>query len=462
MMRAMRLPAAILAGSAILAAAAPARADGYSLHILGNLRTGWTDNIESADDAPDAVPEKRADFYTQVIPGFLFTYEHPRFIQELFYEAEANLYLEHNEGRSLNHRGGWRGFYAPSPLSEMTMSATASGGVLSTFNTSGLAQNGQVVLLPSATTRYGAIEGRELLSVQMSRPVRVTQSSVARMFTASPEGSTESTTGLEVGAGAGIERAWRYNALGLNASSSYYLLGAGTDDPIHQVTGSVTGSWRRDLSLHWTTVADVGVTGLIPVDGDDQTVFGPTAGVQLGYAPEWGAAGVSVRRSIVPNLYIEANTISDLAIANCYLPLPILRDRLAQPRMTVGATVGIGRTAVYDPITGDQFSGYDVAMGDVAIDYRIKPQMTMSVRYQYARQDVENDELMAINMHGYERNTVLATFYMRWPERVAAEVPTRASLRVDRRDTTPVGEEVDPQGGRVDQQDQLGSGAGRL
>jgi hypothetical protein len=443
----------------VLAAAGTAHADGYSLHFVTNARLGWTDNLQSAE-SDESDPPRQADAYTQLMPGFLFTYEKPRFIQELFYEAESNFYLENSDAWTLSHRGGWRGFYLTSPRSEVTTSVVVAGGVLNTFQTSSVAQNGQVTLLPSARSNFGSLEARELYSLQVSRPWRVTQGADARMFTTSTDGVE--STGYSLGLGGGVERAFNYNALGLAVQSGYTILGAGSVDPLHQVTGSVTGSWRRDISIHWSSLVDVGVTALVPVDSDDELVVGPTAGAQLSYFPEWGSAGLSVRRTIVPNLYINANTISDFAVLNAYVPLPWFRDRLQQPRFVVGSTIGAGQTSVYDPASGEKYSGFTIGLADVSLDYRIKEQMTMSLRYQYARQDIDEEALMSIDAHSYQRNTVLVTFYARWPERVAAEVPTRGSLRVDRSDATPAGEEINPQGGRPDQQDSLGQGAGRL
>lgn len=449
MMRRMsRLPAAVGA-ALLLGSAAPAHADGYSLHALINIRNGWTDNLQSAE-SETSTPPKQADFYTQLVPGFLGTWEKPRLIQELFYEAEANLYLEASEGASLSHRGGWRGFFLLSPLSEMTTSVQVSGGQLNTFNTWGQSQTGEPVYLPSAQSTFAMVEAREQYTRQLSRPLRMTQTGAARVFSSIAEGAPERSTGYEAQLGGGLDRSWNYNALGLNVQGTYAVLGAGTDDPTQSTFIGLTGSWRRDLSHRWSTMVDVGATAIIPIESGDELSYGPTAGLQIGYYPQWGSAGLNLRRSIAPNVFLQANTINDMATLNAWLPLPWLARDPRQPRLTVGGSVGAGWTQLIDPNTGQEYSGSSVRLADVGLGFEIRDQMHTGLRYQYLDQDIDEDaaaNLMLANLRDYERHTVLLTFYARWPARVAAEVPIRASLRVDRSNVTPVGEEASPQGG---------------
>jgi hypothetical protein len=438
MMRSMlRLLVAVALGAAFAVPPAPAAADGYSLHAIGGVRTGWTDNLMSAESDPGATPPREADFYTQVMPGVLFTWDRPRIITELFYEAEANLYVEHAEAWSLSHRAGWRGFFHLTPLSELTTSIIGSGGTLNTFNTWGLAQDGEPVYLPSAESRYANVEGRTLYTRQLSRALRFSHTGTARVFTTLPAGPVMGSTGYLLGTGAGIDRSWRYNAVGLNATTSFAVLGAGTDLASQQLHGGVTASWRRDLSEEWNTVVDAGVAGALPLEAGDQLYWGPTAGAQIGYFPEWGSAGLSARRTIAPNLFLQASTVTDMAVANAWLPLPWLRQDVRVPRLTLGVSGGAGRTAIIDPASGDAFSGYGIRMLDVALAFQIREQMHVSARYQYVAQQIDDDAQALPNLRSYQRNTVLVAFYTRWPARVAGEVPIRPSLRVDRADAAP-------------------------
>jgi cobyrinic acid a,c-diamide synthase len=108
----------------------------------------------------------------------------------------------------------------------------------------------------------------------------------------------------------------------------------------------------------------------------------------------------------------------------------------------VQGTLGAQRTRLIDTSTGDIESGFDVFAGDVAVNYVPMDGVTMSLRVQHLRQIA--DESADMEVLGYVRNTVMISIAGRFPERLAAEVPMRASLRVDRSNDTPVGEEAAP------------------
>jgi hypothetical protein len=167
-------------------------------------------------------------------------------------------------------------------------------------------------------------------------------------------------------------------------------------------------------------------------------VLEPTIGAQIGYYPNWGSAGLSVRRSVTPNLYIAANTISDTVVVNASLPLPWLpRDVDRQPRFVLAASAGYAFTSVIDPESGDHLSGFQAGLADVSLAYAIKPRVNVALRYQYQHQ-VADAGATVLDVRSFDRNTVLLTFSGRWPDRLAGEVPMRTTLRVDRSNVTPV------------------------
>ena len=100
------------------------------------------------------------------------------------------------------------------------------------------------------------------------------------------------------------------------------------------------------------------------------------------------------------------------------------------------------RTRLIDTSTGDIESGFDVYAGDVAVNYVPHDGVTIALRFQHLRQ--VSDESAGMEVLGYVRNTVMLGIVGRFPDRLAGEVPLRSSMRVDRSDTTAVGEEVAP------------------
>lgn len=440
--------------------ATAAHADGYSLHVVGSAQVAWTDNLFSVPEereAGSALPPYEGDVYYQLRPGALATYETPRTIHQLSYDLEANLYTRHDEAWSLQHLAGWRGFFLTSPRSELGASAMFSTGSLTTLSTRGLASDGTVTGLPSGESEFMAVDVGENLSFTPTRELRLTQGGRGRVFTTTDALGAEST-GLEVGLSGGADRTWKFSAASLQVGASFVqlerIVAMAPTEATDQVNTNLLVSWRRDFGPRWTGLLDAGMTGIVPLDEGDQLVLQPTVGAQVGYFPEWGSAGLQLRRAVAPNLYLAQNMITDSVIANAWLPLPWLTDDPHLPKLSVQGTVGAQRNRLIDTATGDVQSGFDVFSGDVAVNYVPRGGVTVALRAQHLRQIAAEDAAMTVL--GYARNTVMLVVTGRFPERLAAEIPLRATLRVDRSDATPIGEEIAPT-----QAPGIGGGGGR-
>jgi hypothetical protein len=421
----------------LLVVPTPAAADDWSAHILANGRVGWTDNLHSAEDETSS-PPKEGDIYTTIAPGLLLTLTSPRTVNQFEVGLDTNVYYEHDEGWSYIWHGGWRGFYLTSPLSELQASVLASGGTMNTFSTYTPASMGQTGLIPSQQTSFTSVEASEGYGLQLSRPWRWTQNAFASVFRTESGEMDFVNTGYRVGLGTGLDRTWQFNALMARTEGSYDVLGEGAS----QLTTNGSLAWRRDIGLRWSSSIDAGVVAIIPLEEGQYTAVQPTIGAQVGYYPTWGTAGLSVRRTVAPNLAIASNTINDAATLNAWLPIPWFAiDPNGQPRITFEASGGFGFTRILDTTTDDTTSAYRVAMGTVAINYALKPQVSLGLRYQYEHQTVDESTLV-VPVSSFTRNTVLFSFSGRWPERTAGDMPTRSSMRVDRSNVTPVGEEA--------------------
>ncbi len=448
-LRAVAAQAAVV-GAAVGAAlgAGAARADGYSLHVLAAAQVAWTDNLFSVPaerDPGSALPEREGDLYYQLRPGAMGTYETPRSVHQLSYDLEANLYTRHTEAWSLQHLAGWRGFFITSPRSELGASAQFSTGEISALSTRSAASEGPVTGLPSGQVSFVSIDVGENLSYTATREVRLTQGARGRSFTTS-DGVGGESTGIEAGVTGGVDRSWKFSAASLQLGTSFVtlervvaMMATESNDQVN-VNGVV--SWRRDFGPRWTSLLDAGATSIVPLDDGDQLVVQPTVGAQISYFPNWGTSGLAIRRSVAPNLYLAQNTIADSAIVNAWLPLPWLATDPHQPKLSVQGTLGAQRTRLIDTATGDIESGFNVYAGDVAVNYAPRAGVTVALRFQHLRQVAAEDAAMDVN--GYVRNTAMISVIGRFPDRMAAEVPMRSSLRVDRSNVTPVGEENAP------------------
>lgn len=433
-----------LVPAAVGALAATARADGYSLHVVGQLQAAWTDNLFSQPEGPS----RDADFYYLIRPGAMLAYETPRTIHQVSLDLEANLYQEHDNAYNVQYMVGWRGFFLISPRTEAGASATFSQGALSALTMQGEASDGAVdsgsVSGGDSEATYRSLDAAENLSFTPSREVRLTQGARARSFS-TETGAGNATSGVELGVSGGADRGWKYTAVALQLATSFVGLerNMGDDPTTDSVHSSALLSWRRDFGPRWSSLADAGVTAIIPLDEGDELVVQPTVGGGVSYAPNWGTAGLQIRRSVAPNLYLAQNTINDSVIANAWLPLPWLTEDPLLPRLTVQGTVGAQRSQLIDTTDGSTESGFDLVGVDLAVNYVPRDGLVITARAQHLRQTADEDAEMD-NVNSYDRTTIMVTLTGRFPDRLAAEVPLRSSLRVDRSNNTPVGEEVAP------------------
>jgi len=447
----------VLVLAALVGSMHVAHAEDWSLHLLADADAGWTDNLFSAPTTPPAgsnAPEKTADEFLNLRPGVLLTLATPRTIHELSYQLDANLYVHHSEAWGLLQRARWRGFFVTSPRGELTTSVSGSVGDTSTFSTTTAASSGQVSTQRSGALHLTSVDASEGYTYTVAPELRLTQGTIAR-FDQSDIETLGRTRSAELGETLGADRSWRADALGVELGASYLLLSRPegamqvSDDQLN-VRGRL--SWRRDLSRHWTSVVDGGGVLVVPTGSGGKTTVEPTIGGQLAYFPNWGTASLQARRDVTPNLFIAQNTVTNSAGLSCWLPLPWLRTDPTSPRLTVQATVGAAHVQLIDATAGTIVSGFDDILGDVAVAYNIRHALGVGLRYQLLWQSA--DPNLPTPVFDFTRNTVLVTFFGQWPEREAAKVPIRSTLRVDRSNVTPI--TTDLQGGTPG-----GTGGGR-
>jgi len=444
-----------------------ARADDWSLHVLGNGVTAWTDNVFSAPDErqelqncpPGAMtcltPEKAPDLYYQIRPGALFSYQTSRTIHELEYVLDGTFYTVHDEAWSLAHHVAWRGFFMTSPRSELTTGVMYQTGQTHTFALRTAANATDVNAMLGGAVEYVQGDATQGWSYALSRSLRMVQGTRARRVETS-DGFNTISTGTEIGTNLGLDRSWRADSLGFTADASFVDLAKLEDKVIvplppppddkqivtnRSLDVKLTATWRRDIGEHWTGVLDGGAVIIVPVEAGEKTAVQPAVGGQISYFPTWGSAGLHVRRNVVPDLYISQHTISDEATLNFWLPLPWLSDDPTSPTLSLQTTLGAQRTQILNLETGATGQSFNLLLADVALDWNPADAFHIEVRGQHQRQAV-NAMAMEADIFDFTRTTVVLSMGIRWPERVAAKVPVRGGLRVDRTDVTPVGDET--------------------
>jgi hypothetical protein len=447
----LRPPVSISIGC--LLAAAPAFADHASYHgtVVGSVAT--TDNVFAA-------PRENAepDIYMQVRPGMLFAYDSPRAIQELTGEVEFLEYVAHSDKPSVTFRAGWQGFFLPGPRSQVTTTVNASTGQLNAMATrTSPDQTGINVIPPGQIdTRQG--DAQEYLTYQVGKDTRISETGFGR-FTGTQDQDPMigvTTDAYEAGGSVAGEHTFNHDTVALDGGISYLWMRR--LDPMGVQMGSRLDkqlnphgalSWRHDINRQWSFNANGGVVYVNPVGIDPynptdkrRSDLFPTFGATVAYSENWGLATLNLRRSVAPNLFIAENTVDEGATATVAMPLPWLDEvpHARNPKLVGLGTIGVERSELIDSDKGGTLGTFNVAHVDAAVGYSPSPGQTYSVRYEFIYQTGDSSATMVIP--SYWRNTLFFTFSLRYPDRVAAQVPRRTeSFRSDRKDLAPMGAE---------------------
>ena len=439
----MYLRRALLAATAVTAGVAgtvsKASAGGFSLAATVRGQVAATDNVFSAPDEPAVgAPGRESDVFFQIRPGLLATFETPRTINEAVADVELTEYAKHTDAWGVSYHANIRNFFLISPRTEMTSTVDGGYGQLNALTARDPTTTGAVVVLPAGNIDFRSGSVGEILAHSVNESFRVNQTAVIR-YLESLDSTNAKTSTLEATATLGGDHLWKANALGLTATASYLSFGHTLNtvfSTINEAELQLAARWRHDLSAQWNVSADGGMAALIPLnDGGTESVF-PVAGVSLSYFPVWGAASLSLRHGVAPNLFIAENTVNDTATVTGTLPLP-WGDPKA-PKWSVQTTLGAQRSQLIDTTSGAITSNFDVFSVDAALIYAATPAWAVSLRYQYIYQGT--DTAAVAQALGFTRDTLLLSVVGRWPEQVAVKVPNRTSMRVDGSDLTPVGD----------------------
>lgn len=457
----MRSTFALAAGT--ISIASLAAADSTSMHATATGDVAVTDNVFAA-------PENReGDLFFQIRPGLLYTYAAPRMIHDLNAEGEVIQYAFHSRDPSLSGRGGWRGFFIPGPRSEMILAASAGTGLLSAIGSRLTPDQTMINVTPVGKVTTRQAEGSEYFSYIATRELRLSQNLFAR-YSDSDDNADETamaeatrTESGEAGATLSLERAWRKDSLSIEVGASVQRLervgpeGPLTGDRLERSTnprGRV--QWRHDIDRRLSFSLDGGLVYVMPYgkdpynpDEDRQAGLFPVAGGMFAITEQWGRGQLSLRRDVLPNMFIAQNTVNDSATISAALPLPWFDDSgRRSPKMVALGSVGVQRTQLIEAESGDLTSSIGAARVDVGVLYTPRPGISYGVRYELMVQTGDDSAVDPLGntmpIEGFFRNTVYFTFAVRYPDRVAATVPKRRAgnaVRADRKDMVPIGAE---------------------
>lgn len=436
-----------------LIASTHASADPIAWHgtVAGDVAV--TDNVFAEPTSGD----QDVDLFFTVRPGVLFTYGHPRTIQELTAEIEVIEYVRHSDEPSLSFRFGWRGYYLTGPRSSMVTSVNAQNGILAAIGARSAASETLPDLIPVSKVHVYQGDASQYLSYVATREITLTQSLFGRAsYTDDNLMDPTTVTSAEAGLALGLSRSFRNDSASLELGGSAVhleriapegaLMGSRRD---RQLNPRLRGQWRHDFTKKISGSVDGGAVyvhpfGTDPHNPDAETSDGifPIVGVQMSYAEVWGRASLQARRDVTPNLFIAQNTVNDSATASVVMPLPWLDDsRRRAPKLVGLGSLGVQRTQLIDSETGDLVGNFRSARVDLGVTYTPRPGFVYGARYELQFQTGDDEAVMAVE--GYIRNTIFFTYSIQYPNRTGAEAPRRKNnaVRADRKDLVPLGAE---------------------
>jgi hypothetical protein len=417
------------------------------VHATADGEVATTNNLFSSGSG-----EQEADMFFTVRPGILFAYDAPQMVHDFTAQAEIVGSLLHGAQPLVTGRGMWHGLFLATPRTQVTMSMDAATGILSLLSNRSTSDETTATVMPTGKLDVQQADSSESLAWISSKHTRVLQGILGR-YGFTDDGSGTTTETREVGGNLGFERTFRADTVALDASVSYLQLERiapiGAIPPSRQdfqLNPRATVTWRHDFDRQWSSNADGGVVFVNPVGTDK---YHPMAtrrsgtfavfGAQLTYLQPWGRATLSGRRTVEPNLFLAQNTANDEANLQVAMPLTWLGGSMRKPRLAALASLGVARTQLIDAETGSTEGDFKVAHVDASLGWTPKPGQTYGVRYELVYQTGDPTALM--NIPAFVRHTLYVTFSLRYPDRVAAQVPKRTKgMRSDRKDL--VGDDV--------------------
>ncbi|MBA3398280.1 MAG: hypothetical protein H0T89_36980 [Deltaproteobacteria bacterium] len=463
----MRLTLAIVLASLAIGPliASPAAAQSTSWNAIVSGEAAITDNVFAAPLGGNRTP----DMFFQLRPGFLFARNAPRMIHELTAEAEIVYYLLNSNVPSISGRGGWRGFFRTGPRSEVITSLGAGSGIVTSAASRLTADETMINVLPVGAVTFLQADANQFLSYVATREIRLSQTLFARWNKSDdnadenivPEGQdplmATTVESAEAGAAFGIDRSFRRQAVSLEVGASVQRLeriappGAAMGSRLdRQVNPRARAQWRYDIDRRLSTSVDGGLVYVVPFgkdpynpDENRKPGLFPIVGAQFSLTEVWGRATATVRRDVTPNLFLAQNTVNDTASVAVAMPLPWLDDsRRRSPKLVGVGSFGIQRTQLVESETSETASSIGAARIDAAVIYTPRSGVSYGLRYELQYQTGDDRAVMAVQ--GFFRNTIYATFSVRYPDRVAGAVPKRRAgnaTRADRKDLGAVGAE---------------------
>jgi hypothetical protein len=391
--------------------------EGWAADVLGTFTAAVTDNAMLTEDA-----RRETNAFAQIVPGLVLRRATARTTHVLSYDLELTLYADADGPHTVSNRFRWFGFVLASPLTQVTLRASASHGKLNLLSTAAGADSSSTSARPGGATDYVSTEASEHVRWRLSRPWALYESGSVRGFGTLADSELQ-TRVVEVGGAVGIERLWRRTAVAaeLRARGADLNNRVATDDSLGHRTngfGEALAFLRRDVGRNIATRFGAGV-GVV---SDSSRLVRPVALASAIYsAPERGLVSLTVGHSLEASLFLAESLETDSALLRGSVPLPFGgRVSPGLAKLTLAGSLGARRSRALDVDGGGASSPWTTYLVDSALSWAPRSRWTVSLRHQFVRQ--VGDPMLDGSFLPFTRNVVLVTVAGRLPDSAAAGV----------------------------------------
>jgi hypothetical protein len=357
-------------------------------------------------------------------PGLVLALSTPRSVHRLGYTFTYVLFLEGPPTQnSTANRLDYQGFVDVSPRTSLLLDANVMQS--RTDAATGLGQDASLVPGP---TSYLAATADETLAIDLAAQWRAWEGASFLLQTPLPAGPNPQTTSLA--ARAGIEHAWRSEALGVEGRlndtiirNSVLLDGspAGTQD---ELTDTGVVQWRQDLGRHFTDRVEAGVMRIDRLN-THTGFWAPAAAAAITYTNDQGALELSYAHTMTSNLLLGQYLLVDEVMLHGAIPV------IRRPEVVLTTTAGYQAGQLLNEDTS-LAAHVNTFLVDVGVAYQVADPLSIGLRYQYIQR--WSDVTLPPLPLSFTRNTVLLSATIKWPPDREMPRRYRAPQRVDRSD----------------------------
>jgi hypothetical protein len=409
--------------------AGEANAADPKLQGVGEVRLGFTDNVQQAPDVPiPGSAPKSAGFTTYFSPGLVLALVSRRHVQRLTYTFSYDLVFGPTTLSRASNQLGYRALFDLSPSWELVVGASAIQSNSSSAILIAPPGAGAVNAVPTGTGSFLVGTADELLSFSPAVGVRAYQSGTVSAQT--PIFDTVAPRTFAVGARLGLERSWVGDAVAVEPRVDYAAItGSLRPDGTpageqRQITSGGVGIWRHDWGRSFASRAEAGAVRAQRLN-TGSGMWEPIGTAALAYVTAFGDAEISYNHALTTNLLLGQFFVVDEARLRGGVPLT------KRGEILVGGTTGYTRGRILDENLNEA-ANVNLILLDVGVGWQTTQSLLLGIRYQHIDQmsDVRTPPLPVT----FTRNSIMVGAILHYPPDNEMPRGYRAPRRVDRSD----------------------------